>query len=170
MDDNSQILRLPEFGKSPSLEFDLGKVREAESRIHESKMVSPVTYKDLEYTFNEAWRDLKRYLSALGYQIAMAEKAIEEAKADVFLDKYPEFMSGRPKTQDNADMRKAFLSRDDKYSAALDRLNQLKAVESMFDSKAKNLEKVCAYMKKSMDLVLRSGLSSADLYNTNNRK
>lgn len=170
MEDDKQVLVLPPFRQAPALELDLGRVREAEARIVEAKTVNPVTYKDLEYTFNEAWRDLKRYLSAVGYQVAMAEKAMEEAKANVFLDRYPEFMAGKPKSHDNADMRKAFLSRDEEYSQALDRFNQLKAVESMLDGKAKSLENVCRYMKKSMDLVLRSGLSGADLYVTHNRK
>lgn len=167
---DEKTLVIPGFNKSPELTLDLGRVKEAEGRIVEARTVSPITYKDLEYTYNEAWRDLKRYLSAIGYQLALAERALEEAKANVLLDRYPEFMSGRPKSQDNADMRKAFLSRDEEYSKALDRFNQLKAVESMLDGKAKSFENVCRFMKKSMDLVLRSGLSNSDIYNTQNRK
>jgi hypothetical protein len=170
VEENNKVLVIPPFQRSPELKIDLSRVRDAESRIIEAKTVNPSTYKDLEYTFNEAWRDLKRYLSALGYEVAMAEKAMEDARATVFLDTYPEFMAGKPKSHDNADMRKAFLSRDTEYSLALDRFNQLKAVESMLDGKAKSFENICRYMKKSIDLVLRSGLSSSDLYNTYNRK
>ena len=164
-----QALVLPAFKKAPELRLDMAKIREAESRIHESKTVNPSTYKELEYVFNDAWRDLKRHLSQIGYNITLAEKAIEEAKADVLLDKYPTFMADRPKSQDNADMRKAFLARDEAYSSALDWLAQLKALESVLDSKAKSLEKTCAYMKKSIELILRSGLSSADLYSTSRK-
>ncbi len=167
---DDHALVLPPFRKSPELSLDMGKIREAERRIIEAKMVSPVTYADLEHSFNEAYRDLKRHLSSIGYQIALAEKAIEEAKATVLLDKYPEFMAGKPKSHDNADLRKAFLMRDDDYVSSLDRLNQLKALESNFDGKIKTFENVCRYMRKKMDLILRSGLSSADLYNTQNRK
>jgi hypothetical protein len=165
-DEKENALVLPPFGKAPALHLEMAKIREAEARIHEAQSVNPLTYKDLEHEFNSAWRDLKRHLATLGYQLAMTEKALEEAKADVFLDKYPEYMAGKPKTSDNADMRKAFLSRDEAYSKALDRYNQLKAIEATFDGKAKSFEKICAYMKKAMDLVLRSGLSSSSLYNT----
>jgi hypothetical protein len=159
-------LVVPSFKKAPELRLDMSKIREAEGRIHESKTVNPSTYKDLEYAFNEAWRDLKRHLSQVGYQISLAEREIEEAKADVLLDKYPEFMAGRPKSQDNADTRKAFLARDEGYSQALDRFNQMKALESVLDSKARAFEKTCAFMKKSIELILRSGISSANIYNT----
>jgi hypothetical protein len=163
-------LVLPPFRKAPEMRLEMGNIIEAEMRIHESKMVNPSTYADLEHCYNEAYRDLRRHLSTLGYQIAMAEKSLEEAKANVLLDKYPEFMAGKPKSHDNADLRKAFLIRDDDYCAALDRFNQLKAIESNLDGKIKVMENVCRYMRKKMDLILRSGLSSSDLYNTQNRK
>jgi hypothetical protein len=167
---NERSLVLPPFHKAPEMRLDMDNIIEAEMRIHESKMVSPVTYADLEHCYNEAYRDLRRHLSTVGYQIAMAEKAIEEAKATVLLDKYPEFMAGKPKSHDNADLRKAFLIRDEHYAAALDRFNQLKAVESSLDGKIKVMENVCRYMRKKMDLILRSGLSSTDLHITQNRK
>lgn len=157
---------LPAFGKSPELSLDMGNIREAEHRIIEAKTVNPITYIDLEHCFNASYRDLRRHLSTIGYQIALAEKAMEQAKADVLLDTYPEFMKDKPKTQDNSDMRKAFLMRDPTYLSALDRLNQLKALESNMDGKIKVMENVSRYMKKNMDLILRSGLSSANLYNT----
>lgn len=160
---------LPAFGDIPSLTFDMTKIREAESRIIEAKTVNPITYADLESCYNESYRDLKRYLSSVGYQITLTEKAMEMAKADILLDKYPEFMKDRPKTSDNADLRKAFMMKDDNYVAALDRLNMLKAVESNFDGKIKVMERTCAYMKKEIDLILRSGLSNKDLY-LNNKK
>lgn len=158
------------FGKSPAFSLDMSNVREAERRLVEAKVVNPITYSDLENTFSLSYRDLKRFLSVIGYQIAQAEKFLEEAKATVLLDKYPEFIASRPKGHDSADIRKAFLSRDPEYSAALDRLNQMKALESNFDGKIKVIENVCRYMRKQMDLVLRSGLSGKDYYNTQGRK
>lgn len=164
-------LVLPAFGKSPALSMDMGKIREAEARIIEAKMVNPSTYADLECAFNEAYRDLKRHLSSIGFQIAQAEKAMGEAKSDVILDKYPEFLRANDikGTQNNADLREAFLMKDKPYLDALDRFNQLKAVESNFDGKIKVLENVCRYMRKKMDLILRSGLSNADHYVTSKR-
>lgn len=166
------VMELPAFKKAPALEMDMTSAREAEARFIEAKTVNPVTYADLEHTFNEAYRDLKRYLSAIGYQIVFAEKALEEAKADILLDKYPQYLEekGIKKTQDNADLRKAFIARDEEYQACLDRVNQLKALENNFDGKVKVLENVCRYMRKKMDLLIRSGMSGADYSVTSGRK
>ena len=167
---DSHALVIPAFGKSPEMSLEMGKIRDAERRIIEAKTVNPITYADLEHSFNESYRDLKRHLSAIGFQIAQAEKSLEEAKATVLLDKYPTYMEGKPKNHDNADTRKAFMSRDPEYSAALDRLNQMKALESNFDGKVKVMENVCRYMRKQMDLILRSGLSSKDYYVTHGKR
>jgi hypothetical protein len=167
---DNQALVLPAFGKTPELSLRMSSTREAEKRLVEAKTVNPMTYSDLEHCFNESYRELKKHMSTVGYQIAMAEKALETAKSDILLDKYPEFMKDKPKTQDNADLRKAFFMRDAEYVAALDRLAQLKAVESFVDGRIKVMENVCRYMRKQMDLVMRSGLSNADLYVTQGRK
>ena len=169
---SDNVMVVPSFGTSPELRMDMSSNREAEQRFIEAKVVNPSTYSDLEHTFNEAYRDLKRYLSAIGYQIVFAEKALEEAKADILLDKYPQYLEekGIKKTQDNADLRKAFIARDEQYQACLDRVNQLKALENNFDGKIKVLENVCRYMRKKMDLLMRSGNSSADYYVTSGKK
>lgn len=163
---DSQTMEIPAFKKSPALSIDMSNIRSAESRIIEAKTVNPVTYVDLEHSFNQSYRDLKKYLSAIGYHITLAEKAMEEAKANVLLDTYPEFLktNDMKKTQDNADLRKAFLMRDLDYLAALDRLNQLQALNSNFEGKLKVMERVCAYMKVQMQIVLRSGLGNSDYY------
>ena len=168
-DNKASALVLPAFGKTPELTLGLNCLKEAESRLIESKLVNPVTYVDLEHCFNEAYRELKRHISTIGYQIALAEKALETAKSDILLDKYPEFMKDKPKTQDNADLRKAYFMRDPDYLLALDRINMLKAMESFVDGRIKVMERVCAYMKKQIDLVLRSGLTNSNLYVTSGR-
>lgn len=169
---SDHALVLPAFGKSPALSMDMSRVREAEARLIEAKTVNPVTYADLEHTFNESYRDLKRHLTNIGFLVTQAEKAMEEAKANILLDRYPEYLEakGIKKTQDNSDLRKAFMMRDTEYLAALDRINQLKAMESMMDGKIRVMENVCRYMRKQMDLVLRSGLSAKDFYITSGRK
>ena len=161
---DNEVLEVPAFGKSPALKLEMGKIREGERRIIEAKLVNPSTYAELESAYNEAYRDLRRHLANIGYGIAMAEKALEEAKAEILLNRYPEFMKDRPKSQDNADLRKAYMSKDPEYQAAYDRVAQLKALEANFDGKVKVFERVCAYMKKRMDLIIRSGLSSEKLY------
>lgn len=166
--DNS-VLVIPAFGKSPALSLDMGKTREAETRLIEAKTVNPSSYNDLEYCFNEAYRELKKNLSTIGYQLALADKALETAKSDILLDKYPEFLKDKPKTSDNGDLRKAYMMRDTEYLAALDRINQLKAVESFVDGRIRVMENVCRYMRKSMDLIIRSGVTP-NMYITSGKK
>lgn len=149
-------LVLPAMGKVPELKLTMEKIVSAENRIIEAKTVNPATYADLEHAFNESYRDLKRHLSSIGYQIAVTDKAMEKAKADVLLDKYPGYIESNG-FKDNTDLRKAFLTRDETYSAALDRMNQLKALESNFEGKIKVMENVCRYMRKQMDLIIRNG-------------
>lgn len=166
--DNS-VLVIPAFGKSPALSLELSKTKEAENRLIEAKTVNPSTYNDLEHCYNEAYRELKRHLSAIGYQLALADKALETAKSDILLDKYPEFLKGKPRSTDNGDLRKAFFMRDTEYLAALDRINQLKVMESFVDGRIRVLENVCRYMRKSIDLIIRSGATS-NMYITSGRK
>ena len=166
----TSALVIPAFGKSPALSLEMSKTREGEKRIIEAKTVNPATYAELEYTYNEAYRELVKNSAMLGYQITLAEKALEDAKATILLDKYPDFMKDKPKTQDNADLRKAFMMRDDDYVAALDRINMLKANLAFVDGRVKVFERTCSYMKKRMDLLIRSGLSGADMYITHGRK
>jgi len=64
----------------------------------------------------------------------------------------------------------AFFMRDSSYTAALDRIAQLKAFECFVDGRIKVMENVCRYMRKQMDLVLRSGLSNANLYVTHGNR
>lgn len=164
-----QLLVLPAFGKTPALSLEMGKIREAELRLIEAKTVNPITYVDLEHSFNEAYRDLKRHLASIGFALAQANKALEEAKADVILGSYQEHAKANPK-EANADVRNAFLTRDAAYSAAQERIDQLKALEANMDGKIKVMENVCRYMRKQMDIILRSGLTGKDLYNTSGWK
>lgn len=156
---DNHALELPKFGKAPAMKLGMEAIRLADSRIHEAKFVNPSTYSDLEHAYNEAYRECKRHMATIGFQLAMANKALDEAKADVILGTYAEFMKGKPKYQDNSHLREAFITKDPAYSAAYDRVHQLKAFEALFDGKIKVLENVCRAMRKQMDLVIRSGLS-----------
>lgn len=162
---DDQTLVLAPFGRAPELRLEMGIIRAAEKRLIEAKTVNPITYVDLEHSFNEAYRELKRHLANVGYALSQAEKDLNDAKANVILGSYKEYVTQFPK-EANADTRNAFLTRDEAHTAALDRVAQLKAVEANFDGKIKVMENVCRYMRKQMDLVLRSGLTGKDLYNT----
>lgn len=166
----STAIVIPAFGAISELYMDLAKTKEAEIRLVESKMVNAATYADLEYCFNESWRELRNHYKTVTYHITLTDKAMERAKSDVLMDKYPAYMEGKPKSQDNADLRKAFLMRDEAYLAALDRMNMLKAMEVHLDGKMKVMEKTCSYMKLQINLLIRSGTSGANFYSTGGKK
>lgn len=167
--DNAAMV-IPGFQGSPSLTLPISATRESEQRFIEVKMVNPITYTDLEHTFNESYRELKKHLATIGYQLAMADKAKRNAQSRIMLDLYPDFIKDKPKTYDNSHVRDAFLMRDKEYSEAIDRIAMLTALEAFMDGRIKTIENVCRYMRKRMDLVMRSGLSSADLYITSGKK
>lgn len=148
------------FGTLSDIRVDLTKTREAEGRLREAQHVGPSSYANLEYTFNESYRELKTGLAAVGYKLALAEKELKLAKSEVILDKYPDFIKDKPRSMDNTHTREAFVNKDESVIKAQDRVDMLKALEATLDGKIKVMEKVCAYMKKSIDLVIRSGISS----------
>lgn len=164
-----QVLVLPAFGKSPALRLEMGNIREAELRLIEAKTVNPITYVELEHSFNEAYRDLKRHLASIGFAISQAQKALEDAKANIILGSYQEHAKAFPK-EANADVRNAFLTRDPAYTAAAERIDQLKAIEANMDGKIKVIENVCRYMRQQMRLIERSGMSNASLYVTSGKQ
>jgi hypothetical protein len=169
-DIQDKALVVPAFGKSPEMRLDISKIREAETRYIEAKTVNPSTYSDLEHTFNESYRNLKTHLSNVGYQLTLAEKSLREAQADVILGAYAEHLKDRPKYADNTMLRDAFLMKDAAYVAALDRINQLKALETNFEGKVKVVENVCKYMRQKMYLISKSGVPMESIGVTIGRK
>lgn len=157
-------ISLPAFGKSPQAFLDMTASKEAETRALEIKRVTPVSFPELEIMVTRSYQELRRNLTVTMFLLAEAEKMADEVKADVLLDRYPAFLADKTKGTDNADTRKAFLSRDKDYSDALDRISMLKATESFLDGKIKVMERLSSFMKKQMDLIMRSGLSGSNLY------
>jgi hypothetical protein len=158
-------LTVPAFRKTPELTLPLTATREGEARIIEAKTVSPVSYADLENCYSAAYRELKSALATLGFQKDQAQKAIDEAKSEFLIDHYyGEILKDKPKSHDSADLRNAHLMRFEPYVEALDRYNMVKAMEALVDGKIKVFERVSAYMKKSMDLIIRGGLADKGLW------
>lgn len=170
-------LVIPKFGNIPEVRMTIAATKEAEQRLIEAKTVNPITYSDLEHCFNESYRELKKHMSTIGHQIGKTEKAMGLAKASVLLDRYPDFLAEKVKEakakgvkfQDSADTRDAYLARDAEYQACQDRLNMLKAMEVFVEGRIKVMENVCRYMRKQMDIVLRSGIDP-NLYNTQGKR
>lgn len=148
---------IPGFENRPDIPLDFSLISEGEKRIIEAKLVNPTTYSDLEYVFNEGYREAKKNLATVGYEITQAEKILRRIKSELILDNYPDFLKGS-KLKDNSTVRDAFLERDAEYVAAQERINMLKALENLLDGKVKVFENVCRYMKKQMDILIRSGI------------
>lgn len=167
---NDHAITLPAFGKSPPLRLEMSVIREAETRLIEAKTVNPATYLDLANCYNESYRVLKQHISNIGYQLLLAKKALEVAKADVILGEYAEYLKDKPKSAGSADLRDAFLIRNEDYLAATDRINQLTALQTNFEGKIKVLENVNSYMKQEMYLVSKGGLGNNNLHVTSGNK
>jgi hypothetical protein len=153
-------MELPALNNLPAIQIDLTKTKIAEMRLLETKNVNIATYNDLEFMVNDAYRELKKAGSLVDFQLAKTEDALEKAKATALLEKYIEFMKDKPKSFDNADGRKAFMALDADVQTAKDRVDELKAAQSLIDGRIKVMERVSAYMKKQMDLMIRSGMNS----------
>ena len=144
-------------GHANDLVIITDKTKLAESRLYEAQHVNAGTYSELEYTFNEAYRELKNMISNIQYEMTKAEKNINERKADLILDTIPKMLEGQPKTANNADFRNAIFARDEEYQTFLEYLNKLKALESHFSGKIDVMTNTCRYMKKQMDLIIKAG-------------
>lgn len=151
-------LTIPEFGTRSEVRLVCTKIREGETRIIEAKAVNGATYNELEYVFNEGYREAKANLTMVRYEIAQSQKIQRRIKSECLLDQYPEFIKNRG-INDNASNREAFLELNEDYIAAQDRIDMLVAMEEMFENKIKVFENVCRYMKKEMDILIRSGMS-----------
>lgn len=155
---DKNTLTIPPSQNRPAVEVDMTKIREGEQRLLEAKVVNPATYTELEFTFNEGYREARKNLSVIGYEIAQAERLIRQIKSIHLIDTYPGFIKEN-RLNDNTANREAFLERQGDYVEATERLEQLKALESLMDGKIKVFENVCRYMRKSMDIVIRSGIN-----------
>jgi len=144
-------------GHANDLVIVTDKTKLAESRLHEAQYVNAGTYSELEYTFNEAYRELRNMISNIQYEITKAEKNINERKADLILDVIPNMLEGQPKSNNNSDFRNAVFAKDEDYQKYLDYLNKLKALESHFSGKIDVMTQTCRYMKKQMDLIIKAG-------------
>lgn len=150
-------LTIPEFGSRPQVILDITSIKTGESRLIEARVVNPATYSDLEFCFNEGYRQAKAHLSEVGYEITRAKKALKDATSVAIIDEYPKFLKEKG-LKDNATVRNAFLQRQDSCVKAQDRIDMLVAIETLLEGKIKVFENVCRYMKKQIDIILRSGV------------
>lgn len=142
-------------GVCPPINLDITTIQEAETRLIEAKTVGPATYKSLEYLYNEGYRQARQHLANVEFQVMRAERQKEREKARVILEVLPLKLDGKPASCNNADFRAAILSMDEKYNEVCEHIEKLKAMSAFFDIRIKVFEKVCQYMRKGIDLIIR---------------
>lgn len=156
-------LAIPAFDDRPVVTLGFGGIREGERRLIEARVVNPATYSDLEYSFNEGYREAKKNLSIIGYEITQAERIHKRVQSELILDEYPRFLK-ESGLKDNAMVRDAFLERSQAFVDSRERINMLQAMESLMEGKIHVFEKVCQYMRKQMDVLIRSGSINPNKY------
>lgn len=157
------LVTIPPFNNIPEITLDISVIKQAEKRIQEAKFVNGATYTELEFTFNEAYREAKKHLSTIGYQKLLAKKELRRIRSELLIDEYPDWLK-ETKLKDSTATKEAFFNAHDEYVKAQDREDMLVALESLFEGKVKVFENVCRYMKKTMDLYIRSGIMQDNKY------
>jgi len=154
---NKAELTIPEFGNSQALVLNISSVKEGERRLIEAKNVTPTSYADLEYVFGEGYREAKKNVTAIGYEITKAQKALREAQSIAILDYYKDFLKEKG-FKDSAYIKDVFLQTRPDYVAAQDRIDMLKAMLDLMEGKIKVFENVSRWMKKEIDMITKSGM------------
>lgn len=164
-------LSLSPMDTVPGLQLFMDKWHEAAKRLDDSKNVSPAFYSDLEFTFQEGWRESRTNAIKVESAIKKTENLIQEIKADIILDEVPRLIEekGLTKTQNNADFRNAVIARNERYKQANEHLNKLQAMLSHFEAHMKVLENTSRFIKKQMEYFTRTGIANADLYITSDK-
>ena len=152
-------LIVPAFQDREQIILNFGSIKEGERRLIEARVVTPSTYSDLSYSFNEGYREARSNITAIGYEIVQAEKIHQRIKSQLLLDEYPDFLK-KSTMKDNATLRDAFFDRSPELTEAQDRINMLKAMQSLMEDKIKVFENVCKYMKVQMDLAKNGNFNS----------
>lgn len=142
---------VPAFRHCPELVLQMGSWQEAMARLPEAKNMAAANYTNLEYAFQEAWRESKRNAIAVGDAVKKAMQNLEEIKADVILEEVPRLLEGKPKSANNADFRKAVLSKNEDYKKAKEHLEKLEAMLQHFESHMKIMENTSRFVRKQMD-------------------
>jgi hypothetical protein len=154
---------IPPHGHCRELVLDSSNWNVAMSRLKEAQNLVPANYSNLEFVFQEAWREAKRNAISVGDAIKKANQNIEEIKAEVTLVEIPKLLESMPKGSNNADLRKAVLTKNENYKAATEHLEKLEVLLNHFESHMKIMENTSRFLKKQMDYFIRSGAVSSGI-------
>jgi hypothetical protein len=151
---------VPAFGHCQELRLNVGGWHTAMSRMKEAQYLVPSNYSNLEFVFQEAWREARNNSIRVGDAIKKAMQNVEEIKADILLTEIPKILETMPKNTNNADFRKAIFTKNVDYQKATEHLEKLQAMLEHFESHMKIMENTSRFLKKQMDYFIRSGVST----------
>lgn len=154
---NQVSFSLPPVGNMASGSLDLTIIKNAEARIPEARLVNPATYGELEDCFNAAYRDLKKHMANVGYLATRQQREIDKYRGKLMISYWSEFMLGKPKGVDSTDMRNSWFMQDEQYLKELEKLDYLKSLDIFLEGRIKVMENTCRYLRKIIDLIIRSG-------------
>jgi hypothetical protein len=127
----------------PPISLDMSVIDEAERRMHEVRLVSQATCKELGGLFNQAANLAGRYKAYVKHELLKAEKHHALDRSVVILEVAPAYARANG-LKSNEDIREALICKDAACSASLDIVNALKAVEALFDSSQWSYIRACA--------------------------
>lgn len=154
------MMVVPAFRHCPELKLNMVGWETAMKRFPEAKTLVASNYLDLEFTFQEAWRESKRNAIQVGDALKKARQNVEEIKSDIILDEIPKLMEELPKSvTGNAHFRNAVIARNEDYKQAQIHVEKLEAMLEHFESHMKIMENTSRFLKKQMDYFKNTGIT-----------
>lgn len=160
INNNGTTMVVPAFRHCPELKLNMSGWSKAMERMPEAQRLAAANYLNLEFTFQEAWREAKSNAIAVGDAIKKAKQNVEDIKADVILTDIPALLEDKPKSANNADFRRAVLAKNEDYKKALEHLEKLEAMLEHFESHMKIMENTSRFLKKQMDYFRNTGITN----------
>lgn len=152
---------VPAFEYCPELRLQMIGWQEAMKRFPEAKTLAAANYLDLEFTFQEAWRESKRNAIQVGDALKKAKQYLEEVKADIILIEIPKLMEELPKSvTGNAHFRNAVIAKNETHKKAQEHVEKLEAMLEHFESHMKIMENTSRFLKKQMDYFRTNGITT----------
>ena len=157
-DNKGTTLVVPGFRLCKELTIHMVSWQQATARLPEAQNLVPANYSSLEFSFQEAWREAKKNAIATGEEIRKAKQNVDEIKSDIILDEIPKKLEELPKSANNADFRKAVMSKNTEHKQAIEHLSKLETMLEHFESHMKTMENTSRFLKKQMDYFVRRGM------------
>lgn len=137
----SQIIHIPSVSPNGNaIEIDFSYWAQQEARIAEIATVTGVKAPELLATFNRACLELDRIANNVELEYHNSVRAADRLRAEILIDKVPGILisKGLATTKNpmgSEDLRNAVLARDPDYDQALERSEQLKALNKLMRGK-----------------------------------